>query len=80
MNDLFPDFVYIYFISRGYRERSYFLAYSCVLSRNGKAPYRELTLLAHRDNVKSVVETHRVYGSRQQSYFLIVFIYINQCL
>ena len=36
----------------------YFLAYSCVLSRNGIAPYRELTLLAHRDNVKSVVERH----------------------
>lgn len=57
------------------QQQSYFLAYSCVLSRNGIAPYRELTFLAHRDNVKSVDETHRVYASQQRSYFLIEFIY-----
>jgi hypothetical protein len=56
-------------------EQSYFLAYSCVFSRNGIAPYRELTFLVHRDNVKSVDETHRAYASRQLSYFLIMFIY-----
>jgi len=43
-------------------------------SRNGIAPYRELTFLVHRDNVKSVVGTHRVYASRLRSYFLILFI------
>jgi hypothetical protein len=56
-------------------ELSYFLAYSRVFSRNGIAPYRELRFLAHRDNVKRVHGMHRVYGSRQQSYFLTVFIY-----
>ena len=45
-----------------------------MLSRNGIAPYRELTFLVHRANVKSVHSTHRVYASQQQSYFLIVFI------
>jgi hypothetical protein len=56
-------------------ELSYFLAYSCVLSRNGIAPYRELTFLVHRDNVKSVDETHRACASRLRFYFLILFIY-----
>jgi len=58
----------------GSGELSYFLAYSCVFCRNGIAPYRELTFLVHRDNVKSVDETHRAYASQQQSYFLILFI------
>jgi hypothetical protein len=48
-------------ISRASGERSYFLAYSCVLSRNGIAPYRELTLLVHRANVKSVDEMQRIW-------------------
>ena len=59
----------------GSREQSYFLAYSCVFCRDGIAPYRQLTFLVHRDNVKRVHGMHRVYGSRQQSYFLIMFIY-----
>jgi hypothetical protein len=67
--------LFIYNISRASGEQSYFLAYSCVLSRNGIAPYRELTFLVHRDNVKSVDETHRAYASQQQSDFLILFIY-----
>ena len=61
----------------GSGELSYFLAYSCVFCRNGIAPYRELTFLVHRDNVKSVDETHRAYASQQQSYFLILFIHIH---
>ena len=42
----------------GFGELSYFLAYSCVLSRNGIAPYRELTFLVHRANVKRVHGMH----------------------
>ncbi len=55
--------------------------YSCMLSRNGIAPYRELTFLVHRANVKRVHGMHRVYAYRELSYFLIVFIYIyiNTC-
>jgi hypothetical protein len=67
-----PDHHYVKFLKRckkiflftppiGSGELSYFLAYSCVLSRNGIAPYRELTFLVHRANVKSVVEIHRIW-------------------
>ena len=63
--------IFLLFTPRtGSGEQSYFLAYSCVFCRNGIAPYRELTLLAHRDNVKRVHGMHRVCGSGELSYFL----------
>ena len=54
---------------------------SCVFSRNGIAPYRELRfssieimLKVFTRSTESMRPNNRVYGSRQQPYFLNVFI------